>query len=95
MTTYSKDRMRLVSQGITGGRVWHYQDTGAVADVVDVSGFFSNAYDMGVRNGDFLIVQATDGVKNYQVHGAAFALVEDTGATQGQVGPSTLVGDTG
>jgi hypothetical protein len=95
MGNYSKDRLRLVSQGIAGGRVWHYQDTGSTATVVDVAGFFTNAYDMGVRNGDFVVVQATDGVKNYQVHGSAFALVEDTGSTQGQTGPSTLIGDTG
>ena len=96
MGNYSKDRLKLISQGIGGGgRLWHYQDTGTTATVVDVSGFFANAYDMGVRDGDFLIVQATNNVANFQVHGAAFALVKDTGATQGQVGPSTLIGDTG
>jgi len=95
MTTYSKDRMKLVSQGVVGGRTWHYHDTGALADVVDVAGFFANAYDMGVRKGDFLQVQANNGQTTYVVHGAGFGLITDTGATQGTTGPATLIGDTG
>ena len=95
MPTYSKDRMKLVAQGITGGRTWHYNDTGALADVVDAAGFFANAYDMGVRKGDFLQVQANNGQTTFVVHGTAFGDLEDTGATQGTTGPGTLIGDTG
>lgn len=95
MTTYSKDRLKLVSQGITGGKIWHYTDTGAIADVADVEGFFTNASDMGVDTGDLLLISATDGVLTKVVRGAAFFKMQDTGATQGGVGPSTLLGDTG
>lgn len=95
MTTYSKDRMKLISQGITGGRTWHYNDTGALADVVDAAGFFANAYDMGVRKGDFMFVQCNDGNLDWVVHGVAFGDLEDTGASQGTTGPGTLIGDTG
>jgi hypothetical protein len=95
MTTYSKNRMKLVAQGMVGGRIWHYHDTGALADVVDVAGFFADAYDMGVRKGDFMFVQANDGALDWVVHGTAFGDLEDTGTTQGTTGPSTLIGDTG
>lgn len=95
MTTYSKDRLKLVSQGVVGGRTWHYHDTGALSDVVDVAGFFANAYDMGVRKGDFLQVQANNGQTTFVVHGVSFGLLTDTGATQGTTGPATLIGDTG
>ena len=95
MTSYSKDRLKLVSQGITGGKVWHYSDTGAIADVADVAGFFTNASDMGVDTGDLLLISANDGQLTKVVRGAAFFSVQDTGATQGGVGPSTLLGDTG
>ena len=95
MTTYSKDRMKLVSQGVTGGRIWHYHDTGALNEVADTVGFFANAYDMGVREGDWLLIQANNGQTTKVVHGVGFGLIEDTGTTQGTTGPATLVGDTG
>ena len=95
MTSYSKDRLKLTSQGIVGGRKWHYHDTGSLADVADVAGFFANAYDMGVRKGDFLQIQANNGQTTWVVHGAGFGDLEDTGTTQGTTGPATLIGDTG
>ena len=95
MTTYNKDRLKLVSQGITGGKVWHYHDTGALADVVDVAGFFANAGDMGVDSGDLLFVRASDGGLTRVVHGVGFTPVMDTGTTQAGTGPGTLIGDTG
>lgn len=95
MTSYSKNRMKLVAQGMVGGRVWHYHDTGALADVVDVAGFFADAYNMGVRKGDLMFVQANNGQTTFVVHGVAFGDLEDTGSTQGTTGPATLVGDTG
>ena len=95
MGNYSKDRMRLVSQGITGGKIWYYDDTGTVATVTDVAGFFQDAGDMGVDSGDLMFVQATDIARNLQVHGTAFNSVQDTGATQGGTGPAVLVADTG
>jgi hypothetical protein len=95
MTTYSKDRMKLVAQGMTGGRIWHYHDTGSLSEVVDTAGYFADAYKMGVRKGDLLFVQANNGQTTFVVHGAGFGLVSDTGETQGTTGPATLVGDTG
>jgi len=98
MAVYSKDRLRLVSQGIVGGKVWYYDDTGLNTAVGDVAGFFSNAGDMGVDTGDLLIIQARGGgagTANAQIHTAAFTATQDTGATQGATGPVTLIGDTG
>lgn len=95
MTSYSKDRLKLVAQGIGGGgKLWHYHDTGAIGDIQDVAGFFTNAGDMGVDSGDMLFVSANNGYTNRLVYGAGFAPVQDTGATQGTVGPLTLIGDT-
>lgn len=94
MTTYSKDRLKLVSQGIVGGKVWHYHDTGAIGDIQDVAGFFTNAGDMGCDSGDLVFISANNGYTNRLVYGAAFAPVQDTGATQGTVGPGVLIGDT-
>jgi hypothetical protein len=92
MATYSKDKLKLITQGITGGKIWDYNDTGTV---LDVAGFFANAGDMGVDSGD-LIFSRGGGVTKV-VRSAAFApgYVQDTGATQGTTGPGTLVGDTG
>jgi len=95
MTSYSKDRLKLIAQGITGGKTWHYHDTGAIADVADVAGFFTDASLMGVDTGDFIFISANNGYTNHMVWGAAFASVQDTGATQGTVGPQTVLGDTG
>lgn len=95
MTTYSKDRLKLVSQGVVGGKIWHYHDTGALSEVADSAGFFADAYDMGVRKGDLLFIQANNGSTTFVVHGAGFGDLTDTGATQGTTGPATLVGDTG
>lgn len=91
MATYSKDKMRLISQGITGGKVWHYLDTGTV---LDTAGFFANAGDMGVDSGDLIFAGGMAGTTRI-IKAAAFAPVQDTGATQGTTGPGTLVGDTG
>lgn len=95
MATFSKDRLKLVSQGIVGGKIWHYHDTGALADVADAAGFFTNASECGVDSGDLMFISANNGNTTRTVYGVAFAPVQDTGATQGTTGPATLVGDTG
>ena len=95
MSSFVKNNMKLISQGITGFKVWHYSDTGAIADVADVDGYFTIAGDMGVDTGDLLMISATDGNVTKVVRSAAFYAAQDTGATQGAVGPSTLIGDTG
>ena len=91
MATYSKDKLKLISQGIVGGKIWSYTDTGTV---LDVAGFFTNAGDMGVDSGDLIIAGGLAGTTRI-LKAAAFAPVQDTGATQGTTGPGTLIGDTG
>ena len=95
MSSFVKDNLKLISQGITAGKIWHYSDTGALADVADVAGYFTQAGDMGVDSGDLMFIQANNGNTTRTVYGVAFAPVQDTGATQGTTGPATLVGDTG
>jgi hypothetical protein len=99
MSNYSKDRMRLVSQGITGGKIWYLSDTGLFSTPSDSATFITNAGDMGVDSGDLLLIQAKGsagaGTNNLQVYASAFTVPQDTGATQGTIGPHTLIGDTG
>jgi hypothetical protein len=95
MSTFVKDNLRLIAQGITGGKLWDYTDTGSIADVADVSGYFASASLCGVDTGDLIFIHANNGYTNRLVFGASFASVQDTGATQGTVGPSITLGDTG
>lgn len=95
MSTFNKNNLALVSQGITGHKNWSYTDTGAIADVADVAGYFANASECGVDTGDFIQIRANNGYTNHLVWGAAFSIVQDTGASQGTVGPATVIGDTG
>ena len=37
MTSYSKDRLKLIAQGITGSKIWAYEDTGATQGTVGLS----------------------------------------------------------
>ena len=94
MTSYSKNKLSLIGQGITGHKIWSYEDTGILADIEEVAGFFSDAGDMGMDTGDFLFLKAKDGILNKTVRGAAMNKIQDTGATQGTVGLSVLIGDT-
>ena len=94
MSSFVKNQLRLVSQGITGGKIWDYYDTGAIGDVQDVAGYFTVAGDMGVDSGDMIFVHANNGYTNRIVYGGGFQPVQDTGATQGAIGPLTVVGDT-
>jgi len=94
MSTFVKNQLALIAQGITGHKVWNYWDTGSIADVQDVNGYFTVAGDMGVDSGDLIFIHANNGYTNRMVYGAGFQPVQDTGATQGSVGGGTLVGDT-
>jgi hypothetical protein len=91
MATYDKNKLKLVSQGIVGGKIWSYTDTGTV---LDVAGFFANASDMGVDSGDLILAGGLAGTTRI-IRSAAFAPVQDTGSTQGTTGPGSLIGDTG
>ena len=94
MTSYDKNRLKLIAQGIVGSKIWAYEDTGILADIEEVEGFFTNAGEMGMDTGDFIFIKAKDGILNKTVRGAAMAKIQDTGATHGTVGLSVLIGDT-
>lgn len=93
MGNYSKNRLRLVSQGITGGRIWYYDDTGAIGTIAEAAGFFSNAGDMGVERGDLVFVRASSGTGAI-ISGHGVVSISDTGASQGTIGAATTVADT-
>lgn len=50
----------LIAGGVAAGpRIWMYVSTDANT-AVDASGYFSNAYDLGMRAGDLVFVQDSD-----------------------------------
>lgn len=50
---------RLVAQPIAGLRMWQYTSDDAVT-AVRVSGYFTNGYDLGMRQGDIVVVLDND-----------------------------------
>jgi hypothetical protein len=44
---------RIVTQGITGAKTWHYESTDP-STTVDDADYFTNGYDLGMRVGDRL-----------------------------------------
>ena len=50
---------QLVGQAINGRRHWRYESTDA-GSAVDASGYFTNGYDLGMRDGDLIEVYETD-----------------------------------
>lgn len=95
MSSFNPNRFSLATQAIAGRKRWVYDDTGAIGDVADVAGYFAEARKYGVDSGDLIEIHAHNGATNRLVHMASFSPLQDTGATQGSVGPATLVGDTG
>lgn len=101
MATFNKDKLALTSQGIAGSRIWKYTDTGLlIADVSEVSGFFTTGYDCGMRKGDQVFITegdtgafATNSSGNRQ-YGATVHHASDTGSTQVTLGLPVLIGDT-
>jgi hypothetical protein len=58
--SYSKTNPpAIVWQSIAGPKLWVYQSTDA-ASVVDASGYFTNGYDLGMRQNDLCFVTDTD-----------------------------------
>lgn len=49
----------LLTQGITGQKIWTYSSTDAVT-AVRVSGYFTNGWDLGMRAGDLVYVLDND-----------------------------------
>ena len=95
MGTYSKDRLILMHQGLSGGgKVWSYSDTGAVGGLVEVAGYVSDGHDMGVDTGDFVYLHTGKGATDaLTTRGASFVSVTDTG-NSATIGLSVLIGDT-
>jgi hypothetical protein len=79
---YKTAKLNLTSQGIAGSRHWIYSDTGDSPATIVASGFFTDAYDKGVRAGDTLTWQELTTPDAYQAH---FSAVSDTGVTQGTI----------
>ena len=57
---------RMTEQAMHGIREWHYTSADAAA-TVDGSGYFTNGYDLGMRDGDLLKVYVT-GTKTWTTH---------------------------
>lgn len=49
---------RLMLQPIATRKFWYYESADAKA-TVDASGYFTNGYDLGMRDGDFCLVYDT------------------------------------
>lgn len=85
---YDKSRLVLHAQAgsgtaLTGTREWVYVDTGGEATSVYVAnGYFSDAYDRGVRVKDNIRIRD---LANNKIYDAYFSISQDTGATQGTV----------
>ena len=94
MSTFKAANLALISQGVSGHRVWDYTDTGVLADITEVDGYFSGAGDLGMEKGDFIYIHATNGGLTAAVHGTTLQALQDTGASQGTSGISTMIGDT-
>ncbi len=106
MSTFNKDRLVLLSQGIAGtSKLWAYTDTGLlVADVSNAAGYFATGYDHGMRHGDRVMItegdtgtfdtsgRQTGGRRQYT---ATVISATDTGGTQITLGTPELTGDTG
>ena len=104
MATFNKNKLNLIGQGVAGPKMWHYSDTGLlIADVSEVSGFFTTGYDCGMRRGDFVYINEGDTgtydtagrqTGGRRLYGATILASVDTGATQVTLGLPVLIGDT-
>ncbi len=107
MSTFDKDNLVLLSQGIGGtAKQWAYTDTGLlIADTNQIAGYFTTGYDMGMRQGDRVLITEGDtgtwrgkdprlagGRRQYT---ATVLQAADTGSTQITLGKAEMVGDTG
>jgi hypothetical protein len=108
MAVFNKDKLTMVSQGVAGLRMWRYSDTGLlIADVSEVSGFFTTGWDCGMRKGDVVVITEGDtgtadnlpmnrggNTGGHRQYIATILSIVDTGATQVTLGLPVLVGDT-
>lgn len=56
---YATSGLTLISQGLTGPRLWRYESADA-RTVVDAAGYISDADDRGVQVGDLIFVYDND-----------------------------------
>ncbi len=86
---YDKHMLVLHAQAgsgtaLTGNREWVYTDTGGEAASVYVAGgYFTDAYDRGVRVNDNIRIRSLGAIN--KIYEAYFSVSQDTGATQGTV----------
>lgn len=86
--SYDKEKLNLISQGITKPKYWDYEDTGGESVAAFTgSGWFADAKDRGVDTGDLIVIRDRANTIQYEGY---FSVVQDTGATSG-----TVVLDTG
>lgn len=76
----------IVGQSIAGARVWEYRHTDAAA-TVDASGYFTDGYSRGMRDGD-LLRSYDSGTKIWTMH-----TVTVSGTTV-NLADGTIVGST-
>lgn len=58
MTYATSNPPRLISQAITGLRIWEYRSADAIADV-DATDYITNAADLGMKTNDVVFVVNT------------------------------------
>ncbi len=110
MSTFKKDNLVLLSQGVGGGsRTWSYTDTGLIiADINRTAGYFTTGYDMGMRHGDRVFITEGDTgtfvekpvagarqVGGRRQYCTTVIRAVDTGTTQITFGTGEIIGDTG
>ena len=91
MADWNAANLRLIADGIVGGKLFYYEDTGPVGDLADVDGRATDGYDYGLRTGDSVLYRDTSRNWQYLMNVRSST---DTGATQTTFGAAVLVGDT-
>lgn len=80
----------LINQGIGGKRKqWAYESTDATA-TVDGAGYFTNGYDLGIRQNDILYLHDT----TTQIVSVLTCISATSGTTTVDFGAGTTIGST-
>ena len=75
---YSVDNLALVAGGnSTSGRIWKYSEAATLA-AIRASGYFNNAVDAGLGEGDLVFIIASDGfgINDIAVSGSTYTVNE-------------------
>lgn len=87
--SYNKDKLVLVSQGLSGRhKIWFYYDTGDAAGDIgsETDSYFTDGKDMGIDTGDFLFFRGPNGTgatNDGRGYMTVFSVVDTGGATTG------------